>query len=327
MKHFFVINPHSFEEDNTVIEDMLVEIRGIFQAQGSGDYDIHNSNYPKDAIASIKNFIGKFPSEEAVRVYAIGGDGILLDCLNGMADFPNAELTAIPYGSANDVIRGFFGEDAKERFRGIKELCQAPTKFIDIMLVNSYYAINEFMVGVSGQAVINANKLFTSKRYRFYKKIASTVYKITALQALAKGEVVNQEYQLEIDGEDYSGKYSHFGISNGACDGNTLLPSPYAKPNDGVLNVVLCDCRNRWKLLTSLSDYYAGKFEKYPFFKQVMCHKSVKIKSAVPIRVESDGDAFMMEEAVNIELLPKRIKFAVPLGLDFADYSHKAYKK
>jgi diacylglycerol kinase family enzyme len=326
MKHYFVINPHSFVEDQTIIEDMLVEIRGIFQAQASSDYDIYTSNFPQDSIAAIKAFIGKFPSEEAVRVYAIGGDGILLDCLNGMADFPNAELTAIPYGSANDVIRGFFGEEAKEHFRNIKELVKAPTQFIDIMRGESYYAINEFMLGVSGQAVINANKFFRSKRYKFFKKIPTTVYKISALQALAKKEVVNQEYQLEIDGKDYSGKYSHIGISNGACDGNTMLPNPYAKPNDGVLNVVLCDCRQKMKLLSSLSDYYAGKFEKYPFFKQVLCQKSIKVKSATPIRVESDGDAFMTE-AVNIELLPSRIKFAVPEGLGFADYSHKAYKK
>jgi hypothetical protein len=37
-----------------------------------------------------------------------------------------------------------------------------------------------------------------------------------------------------------------------------------------------------------------------------------------------DGEAFYAEE-LKVEIMPRSVKFFAPEGMDFADYSHRAY--
>jgi hypothetical protein len=44
------------------------------------------------------------------------------------------------------------------------------------------------------------------------------------------------------------------------------------------------------------------------------------------MRVQMDGESFYTDE-MNIEVMPGRIMFAAPEGMDFTDYSYRAYTK
>jgi len=118
MRHFFVINPHSFKAYEKDMIQVLTEIESSFSGKDSDEFNTHISRYPRDAIAVVHRFIASCPGDETVRIYAVGGDGILFECLNGMVDFPNAELTSVPYGNANDFQLFFFARiELARRFR------------------------------------------------------------------------------------------------------------------------------------------------------------------------------------------------------------------
>ena len=324
MRHFFVINLHSFRSKTGKLQQILQDIETCFSGACKTAYKIYMSRYPRDAIAAIHRYITS-AGDETVRVYAVGGDGILFDCLNGMVDFSNAELTNIPFGNANDFIRGCFGENAKESFLDINKLSQAPVQLVDILRCGSNYAINEVTVGMSSQCVVNANSMLRGKHHKWRDKFIQQIYFLGAVGALWNKELMNQQYEVLLDGKDFSGAYCNIHFSNSPCDGATAIPNPYAKANDGLLDVILAKPKRILPALKPLSDYFKGYFEKYDIFSRIQCKKA-ELKSDLPICVQMDGEVFYTNE-FNIEIIPQRIQFAAPQGIDFADYTYKAYKQ
>jgi hypothetical protein len=82
----------------------------------AADCSIHVSRYLRDAIGVISKYRSGVPEGAVVRVYAVGGDGILFDCLNGIVGLRGVELGALPYGNTCDFPRAF-GEEALPLFR------------------------------------------------------------------------------------------------------------------------------------------------------------------------------------------------------------------
>jgi diacylglycerol kinase family enzyme len=324
MRHFFVINPHSFRHKKTEkLKQLLLDINECFSDFSEKEYEIYRSRYPRDAVAAVHRYITEGPPDETVRIYAVGGDGILFDCLNGMVDFPNAELTGIPYGSANDFILSF-GQNAENSFRSIKNLLNAKPLLVDIIDCGSNYAMKQVAFGIEAQAIINANKLFRHPRFKWLNKRADMVYKAGAVSAVMNEEIKRQKYQVILDGEDVSGCYCNISVSNSPCMGGTMISSPYARPDNGFLDVIFTKGGSTFAVINYIGDYTKGHFEKNnAFFRRQM--RKMEIKSNVPIRVHLDGESFYTEE-VKLEILPSRIKFFAPEGMEFADYSYRAYK-
>ncbi|MCL2101527.1 MAG: transporter substrate-binding domain-containing protein [Fibromonadales bacterium] len=322
MRHFFVLNPHSFPVPGS-IEKVLAEIENCFSQSDAEEHKVYISRYPRDAVAIVHNYIQSVSPKETVRIYAIGGDGILFDCLNGMIGFPNAELTNVPYGRANDFVRAF-GENAKQEFLCIDKLLNAPSHFIDIINCGSNYAINQVGIGMEGQATIDACVFFQRYRSKIIKPFVRNIYTFFALRSLLNKEVMEQRYQVLVDGEDLSGNYFNIKVANGPCSGGSMVCSPYSKPNDGLLNVTFGKSAKFLKQLKSIGDFTKGHFEKHDIYFQKTFRK-MELKSDLPIRVQLDGEAFYTDE-FKFEIVPQSVRFFAPEGLDFADYSHRVYK-
>jgi diacylglycerol kinase family enzyme len=321
MRHFFVINPHSFPTPDE-IKKVVTQIPRFFLKLG-GTYKIYTSRYPRDAVAAVHHYIEQTPADETVRVYAVGGDGILFDCLNGMADFPNAELTSVPYGKSNDFIRAF-GNDANQRFRIIPELITGTSRLTDIVDCETGYAINHVAVGVEAQAVMKANEFLRNVQLKLFKPLSNRMYIYQGLMALFNKEITNQWYRVNVDGEDCSGQYSMIHISNGACSGRTLVPSPNAIPNDGLLNAVFGITASLPAMLGAMPDYLKGSFEqnnKNLYFEKKA--RVIKISSNTPIRAHFDGET-SSTYSLTLELRKNAVKFVVPEGMDYVDYSKKS---
>jgi len=321
MKHLFIINPHAFiTTDN--IEKVTTEIRACFLPDRRLDYEIHTSRYTRDAIAVIHRYIERIPPDEKGRVYAVGGDGTLFDCLNGMVDFPNAELTNVPYGNACNFVLSF-GMDAVPAFRNIKKLINAPSRPVDIINYGANYAMVEANIGLIGQLVIHANPILRGIRKKWAHRFVGLIYNISAIRALFNSEVVCQHYTVLVDGEDESGVYSNIHISNGALTGSSMLVSPYAVPDDGLLDIIFTCTTRKLDLMRSIKSYEKGLFEKYNFFRRRRC-RNMEIKSDQPLRVQLDGESFFAQE-IKLEIIPGGIRFFAPEGMSFMDYSPRAY--
>lgn len=322
MKHLFVINPHSFAQ--TGYKHILNDINECFANSGETDYEIRVSRYPRDAVAVVHNFIKCVPKDETVRIYAVGGDGILFDCLNGMVDFPNAELTTVPYGSANDFAR-IFGEKAYLDFRDLKKLIAASSRPIDIINCGTNYALLAINIGLVGETVYTANKILRKKSSAKIRRYTSNIYSLAAVKTILNYTILNQQYTIEMDDKDVSGNYSNIHIANSACDGGSFVPQPYAKPDDGLLDIIFIHPTGRLSTIMKVIDRNNGYFEKHDVFEYKKCRK-INIKSDKPLCIQMDGEAYYAKE-FDVKIVPNGIKIFAPENLEFADYSHRAYSK
>jgi YegS/Rv2252/BmrU family lipid kinase len=322
MKHFLVINPRSFRTPES-LKKIIEDIDNSFSTEGIIDYKTHISRYSRDAIGAVHRYITNCSDDEIVRVYAIGGDGILFDCLNGIVGFPNAELTSVPYGNDNDFLRAF-GENVHHRFRDIKALINAPSRSVDIFNCGSNYSMIETQIGFVGETVILTSKLFNRIPEKILRKNVNLAYMLCAIKSMFNDRVMKQHYTLFLDGEDYSGNYCHFHIANTACTGGTMVVSPYAKPDSGFLEVIIASTTRKIDMMRTISDYTIGHYEKHDIYFVKRC-KKIEVKSDDVISVEIDGEGFHAKE-LTLEIIPGGIKFFAPEDLKFEDYSYRAYK-
>ena len=317
MRHFFIINPHSFstpDEHKKVADD----ITHYFQKSG-GTFRIHISRYPRDAIAVIQRYVVQVPSSETIRIYAVGGDGILFDCLNGIVGIKNIELTCMPFGKTNSFIR-VFGPEARKHFLDIPALVKGVPHPMDIINCGTNYALSFAVMGFEALTVYKANKFMRHLNKKFAKRFSARIYTVFAGIAIANNAIRRQWYRINIDGDDVSDKYFHINVTNNPCSSERNIPSPNAMPDDGLLNMLFAKSSDRLlKLLKAILVYNRGKELNRDFFfeKKVQV---VKVTSDSPIHVHLDGEYFQTY-ALKLEIIKHGIQFVAPEGMGIYDYS------
>lgn len=306
MKHVFVFNPKSFAEKSRM-EYIIDSIGQFFRTQQKSSFSIQISHFPRDAIGIIKKEVATAPEEETIRVYAVGGDGILFDCLNGIVGLPNIELAAIPYGKTNDFIRAF-GEGKNSLFRNLESAVKAKTIPTDIISFGSNYAINSLTIGLESLITVKMNN-FSRKYASFLNRfpfIYNPLFNTKALSSVFESDILRQQYDITVDNVDFSGAYACINIANGPCYGGNKSVAAKARPDDGILNVILFKSAGTLKTLLTFAPYTKGVLPSN--CKQVQA-KKIQIVSKEPLQIQADGELFY-DTNITIEIMPKAVPFA-----------------
>jgi diacylglycerol kinase family enzyme len=315
MNHLFVINPRSFPVQ-AARERVLREIRGVFAARGE-KYSIHTSRYPRDAIGYIRKKAAR--SDGALRVYAVGGDGIIFDCLNGIVGLDGAELACVPYGNANDFVRSF-GEGRKALFQDIALQASSPVIPADIIRCGNNYALNVCTVGIESDTLVNVLSSYEriARRVRRYRGLTAAIYALLfvvfGIKAVFTKRLLNQYYTITIDGKDFSGVYGSINIANGPCYGGNKNPVLSAVPDDGFLDALFFRCRDSFEAARLLQSYVRGEYRRFPRHFTWRRFKKMEIRSLGPLLVDLDGETFF-DTNITVEIIPGGIPFAAPGGL------------
>jgi diacylglycerol kinase family enzyme len=309
-KHLFVLNPKSFWHQ-WKMEQVLAKIHGFFKITGPGDYMIHISRFPRDAAGFVEKVAQKLPKDIVLRVYAIGGDGILFDCLNGMIGLPNVELGAMPYGHTNNFVRGF-GRKSRGLFRDMERAFTAPVIPLDVIRCGSHYALNFCAIGLESLAIHNALKLHGRLEEGgpvsqwLGRRLYNQLYYVGGIPACLNRKLLHQYYEIEIDGEDFSGQYRNIFIANGAFHWGH--PAPSAMPNDGLLDIIL-SCGAGWLRTISLIPLYMqGQYSHFPKDFTIKRGQRLRIRTEEPFLASCDEVPFYNSDCT-IEALPGAIHF------------------
>lgn len=299
MKHIFIVNKDAGEKSCL---DLVKD--GISRCDESIDYEIYSPHSPQDSINFIKKYLENH-KEEDVRFYACGGDGTINKVATGIFGFPNASMTALPFGTGNDYVKYFGYPDI---FRDVCNVIHGKEKMIDIMKVNEKYALNSTHFGLDSVVAKAMNKLrrnilFGKKRaypfavvwgFLFGMRNRCTVY--------ADGELLNTSDILLCT------------VSNGKYVGGSYFNAPKSLNNDGLLEVCLVKPIARLRFLSLIKYYVAGTHIDNPKFKDIVVYrqaKKVTIDGPEGFCVSIDGEIYESQH-IEIENLEKAIRFAVP---------------
>ena len=302
MKHIFIVNPKAGKKNH------LLEItEKLKEYDGKIDYEIYQTKCVRDGFEYTKTYLENHP-DDYVRCYACGGDGTLNEVCSGLVGYPNVELACMAIGSGNDFVKNY-GTVAD--FQNLDALINGKPQVVDIIKLEDEYCLNICNFGFDAWV---CEKMLNFKKLPLVS--GPLAYDLGVLYCLLFK--MKHYIKLEIDGEIvFDGKALLCAVSNGICYGGGYYCSPDAILDDGLANICLVKKVSLFRAAGLIKVYKAGKHINNPELADIIVYnqgKKITISSDKPLCYSKDGETKTTLK-LNLELLPKMVKFIVPEGL------------
>ncbi|MBR6917264.1 MAG: hypothetical protein IKN38_03685 [Clostridia bacterium] len=274
--------------------------------------DLGEKIYLTKRESDCREFVAELLAKDPfAHVVAHGGDGTMNEAVSGIMDAgagKTALFTGIPAGSGNDFLR-YAAEEMNVEGR------EYP---IDLIGANGKYSVNVINVGFDCTVVSEA------ERIRRAPGIGNSFsYILGVVSALGKKEAFETDVVFEGVGdgnkenETLHGKYLLAAIANCRYYGGGFKVAPIAKPDDGLLDVILVNDIKIPKFAKLISDFRKGthiseKGYLKDKFRDVMTFKRCrKISFEGVKKICYDGEIFD-ENEISAEALPCAVVFTPP---------------
>lgn len=306
LKAYFIVNPHSAGGKTG---SQIQRLRDVIKQQVEY-FSIGETTEPGHATVLTREAI----HEGYAHIFSVGGDGTFHEVLNGYLHHdkplnPEVKLSLLPAGTGGDLRRSIGLPRQLEQ--ALKQILQSSVRQIDCgkcecLSFNgtpkTEYFHNVCSFGLTDLAAEKVNTTLALKKLG-----GKAAYFFAGIQAIAQHKP--PKVTIQVDHEDL-GMYSInvMAIANGNYFGGGMKIAPYAKLNDGLLDILLFTDLNRAELLAYNGLIYSGNHVKLNKVKQ-LTGKEISVSSEnSPIRVEADGEILGMLPA-QFTILPKAIRF------------------
>ena len=303
MKHIFIVNPAAgIGAAKKVRLPQLIQ----FLKETGVDYEIHRT--------LNKQEVGTWTREraavgDAVRFYAIGGDGTICDVVNGVIGYKNAEVAVMPCGTGNDFVKNFTNV---KNFLDLKKQVAGKAVPIDVIKYNDDYCINMLNIGADCDVVVRADELKQAG-----KASGALAYAIGALQILPKGPKYRLAYK--INGEEFEEDLMLVAVANGQFCGGGFKSCPTASLRDGLMDIGIVRPCTGTKLISMLAKYRTGthlkdkEADKYVKYLQL---EEFDLKPISPCVVSVDGEVYDFKP-MHFSVVKEGINIVIPDGSQF----------
>jgi len=314
MKHVFVIDPDAFSGQQWRMDGLLDVIGQYFRTQEKPDFTTVVSKFPREAVGFVQRQVDE-AAGDTVRVYAVGGDGVLFDCLNAVVGQPNMELAVFPQG-VNNFIRSF-GDGKAEAFKNIASITSAPVIPTDVVAVGNTFAISGCTVGFTPAVAMSTRDLGNLNIARGLNRyIAGLRRFFTSLSFIFDRNIIARQYKISIDDKDHSGAYSLVSIVNGPHFGRKRTGLPDVKLDDGFVDVILFKSASVLATLINLRRSSRGKL---PSGCVRVKAKKVEMRSDKPMWIQTDSE-YLMDTNITFEVLPGAVQVVAVDNLTYQEY-------
>ncbi|HAF70271.1 TPA: diacylglycerol kinase [Candidatus Acetothermia bacterium] len=214
--------------------------------------------------------------EEAGLIIAAGGDGTVNEVAQGLVG-SQVPLGVLPVGSGNDYARAL--GLPKDLTAAARHIAQASPKGVDVGWVGGRYFLNSMGMGIDGQIALDYRRMRLLRGELGY--LWATCLEILRFRA----------FQAEIEGEGwrFSGKLLSTAVMNGPYAGGGFYLAPRARPDDGLLDVVVVGDYPRVVRFSVLPKTRDGS---YLALRRVQLKHgtSLTIRADRPVPVHMDGE-------------------------------------
>ena len=308
MKHLFIVNPTAGGKDCTV--DVRAKVEKAFMNR-EGSFEIYVTKAPMDAVSKIKS---EAESGELLRVYACGGDGTFNECVCGAAMLPNVAVCPFPTGTGNDFCR-MFG-DEKDLFRDLDALLDGAETPIDLIECNGRYCANICSVGIDARIGVDVHK---------YSKIpligGATAYVVSTAVNIFKG--LTRKMKVHCDDFTAEGEHTLVCACNGRFYGGGFNPSLDARPDDGLLDILVIKPVTLLQFPFLIGKYAAGKAYDLTKFVTHLRSDNLEMEFDEDEVIQLDGEA-MYARKLSIRLVSKALRLIVPAGMRFFEQAENS---
>jgi YegS/Rv2252/BmrU family lipid kinase len=269
-----------------------------------GPIEIEWTRGPRDAERIAREGV----RAGAERIIVAGGDGTMSEVVTGLLAAGlgrYAELALLPLGTGGDLARTL--GVAKDLGVAIEHIAKGEPRRLDAGRVHyrrpdgseaESYFLNVASIGISGLTTLLVNRApkWLGGRISF---LAGTLRAMTSYRPLP--------VTLRVDGRIvHEGPLVLATAANGRYFGGGMHVAPEARPDDGLLDVVVVPGVSKTRLLMQLPDIYRGTHVR---LEPVRCHRGVRVEAdAAPgsVWIEVDGEPLGTLPA-SFEILPASI--------------------
>jgi diacylglycerol kinase family enzyme len=303
MKHVFVFDPKAFFNQQWKMDNILDSIGQYFRTQDKPDFSIQFSRYRRNAITIIQEEAEKAKTGDVIRIYAVGGEGILFDCLNGVAHFPNMQLASVPYGEYTDFL-DIFEEKDIDVFRDIPSLVKGEAHPTDVIRWGVNYALNSCYIGMNAAITKRVKDLKSSLNKGSFLVVSKVSTFVNNITSVFDKQSAAREYKIMIDDQDYSGHYSLIHVANGPYHNGRLTGVSDATPDDGILDIALIKASHPLGTMWAMGRYSRGKRSKKCIYVQA---KKISVKSNTQMWIQLDNE-YIQDTSIDMSLVHHAVK-------------------
>ena len=245
------------------------------------------------------------------RVVAVGGDGTLLEVVNGLwweSRGPQPSVGVVPFGTGCDYVRSFeLGPTLRDQ--ALTALGEATLR-VSVGLVRlqgfdgqprQRVFVNVLGLGFDARVIIG----FREQRLRLPGKAA---YFLSGLKEL--GRLTHHRITGSLNGRPLNTEAVVVVIGLGRYFAGGMMITPGASPQAGQFQVVLAQKLSRLELLALLPGLYFGKH---------LDHPRVTTDYAGHIQIEADPPAYVEAEGelegltpIEVAIIPRALRIAAP---------------
>lgn len=290
MKHIFVINPNSGKNKKKKIEDTIEKACKKLKY----DYEIHMTTGPEDATRFVRNL----ENAEPATIYAVGGDGIVNEVVNGITGSGHM-LSVIPSGSGNDYF--------KSLIKSKKEYIKS-----DVGKINDKYFINTACIGIDADVAANVPAIrripIIPVSQRYNASLVYTFFKYRAKTLTFKFGEASKKTRTTI-----------VAICNGQFYGGGFRIAPHAMIDDGQFEIYIVEKMSKLSILKLLLKLKKAKHEEDERVQR-FTDSDVEIISEKPVVCNIDGESikdtnFKIEMIRNAITVYKNTELLEELGI------------
>lgn len=148
MRNVYIINPKAGKHDHTV--QFMERIRAVHATHGEEPeiYLTQRAGHGEELARAAAE------KGDAVRIWAVGGDGTVLEVVRGAEFHKNAAVGVYPCGSGNDFVRSF---GKREVFLNPENQLAGKTVSIDMIRTQHGDAVNICSVGFDAKVAAEMN--------------------------------------------------------------------------------------------------------------------------------------------------------------------------
>lgn len=228
------------------------------------------------------------------RIIAAGGDGTVHEVVNGLMQAGGkAALGVIPLGSGDDFAK-LLSNDL------IFSFPSKNTKTFDVGRISAGSCVRYFANGMDiGFGAHGARNVMRVPRFL----TGFGAYLGALVLTMVKYPLLRVRIQLD-DAPAFELATAMTAVMNGTTFGGSFRVCPEAKPDDGLLDLLLVRAVSRLEILQLVPKILRGSHAGDARLRLVRA-KRVRIESEIPLLVEADGEiAFQEAKQLEIGLLP-----------------------
>lgn len=308
--YHFIVNPNSRSGAGGVIWN---EIRRELLLRGI-PFKSYLTRFVGHAVRIAARITSTATPENPVRLITVGGDGTIQEVLNGIVNLDTVLFGYIPTGSGNDFCRGM--KLPQNPIAALDSILREECIYtMDVPCILANGRNNRFGIssGIGYDAGVCQEVLSTPlKKYFNRLRMGKLIYLFVALKQLIFLNPAPMTIRMDGNRTFHYSRVYFAAVMNQKYEGGGFMFCPAAKPDDGILDVILVEGVSRLKVLFCLPAAFSGKHTHIKGIHIYQC-KSIDIHSTAPLPVHRDGESGGIGNDVSVFFEKKALKVIIPV--------------